>query len=195
MQTFTWRRRAFERMDAQTHACHGSLAGWEKPGVLCMFHWGAGMWALRHAQAHGMHANALVAPCQQGALPGRPVVYWYARVRTGMVTRVLKRQTLDVSDFASCFARALMQGEQILLPLMSRQIKSQRASRTANCRNERAGTQRASALGGGAKEYLSRCTTQVLAMRPANGTCPFRLFPQFETLEGAAEGFLCAWTN
>lgn len=83
-------------------------------GVLCMFHWGAGMWALRHAQANGMEANALVAPVKKAHYPGRPVAYWYARARTGMVTRVLKRQTLDVSMTLRPALRALSQNEQVL---------------------------------------------------------------------------------
>lgn len=95
-----------------------SVSGnWPAPrqaAILCMFHWGAGMWALRHACAHGMHANALVAPVNRAHYPGRPVAYWYARARTGMVTRVLERQTLDVSTTLRPALRALIQNEQVL---------------------------------------------------------------------------------
>lgn len=86
----------------------------DQAGVLCMFHWGAGMWALRHARANGLHCNALVSHVNKALFPGRPVAYWYAVARTRMVTKVLGRQTLDVSATLRPAMRALTQNEQVL---------------------------------------------------------------------------------
>lgn len=163
----------------------------EKPGVLCMFHWGAGMWALRHAQAHGMHANALVAPVNKAHYPGRPVVYWYARVRTGMVTRVLKRQTLDVSLTLRPALRALMQGEQILAAI---DVPSDQVAASIPLRIAGMNALVPSGLLRLAVERRIPVTLYNTGFSYETGErhLSIQTFPQFETLEGAAEGlFVC----
>ena len=91
----------------------GNWPAVSQAGVLCTFHWGAGMWALRHTHANGMRAHALVAPVNKAHYPGRPVAYWYARARTGMVAKVLGRPTLDVSATLRPALRTLMQNGQV----------------------------------------------------------------------------------
>lgn len=91
----------------------GNWPAVSQAGVLCTFHWGAGMWALRHTHANGMRAHALVAPVNKAHYPGRPVAYWYARARTGMVAKVLGRPTLDVSATLRPALRTLTQNGQV----------------------------------------------------------------------------------
>ena len=83
-------------------------------GVLCTFHWGAGMWGLRHAHSRGLVAHALVAPLDGAHFRGRAVLHWYARARTAEVARALGCPTLDVSASLRPALRALREGEQVL---------------------------------------------------------------------------------
>ena len=86
-----------------------------RAAILCTFHWSAGMWGLRSAAHAGLHPRALVAPLDQAAFRGRTVLGWYARARTGEVTRVLGQQALDVSQSLRPVIRALRADEQIVL--------------------------------------------------------------------------------
>lgn len=83
-------------------------------GMLCSFHWGAGMWGLRHAAHAGLHAHALVAPLDQATYRGRWVLGWYARARTHEVERALRRPVMEVSRSLRSVLRALEAGEQVL---------------------------------------------------------------------------------
>lgn len=86
----------------------------DEAAVLCTFHWGAGMWGLRHAAAAGLRAHALVAPLSGDHFRGRTVLGWYARARTAEVARALGQPTLDVSASLRPAIRALRAGEQVL---------------------------------------------------------------------------------
>ncbi len=158
-----------------------------KPGILCMFHWGAGMWALRHAQANGMHANALVAPVDKAHYPGRPVAYWYARTRTGMVTKVLGRQTLDVSLTLRPALRALMQNEQVLAAI---DVPSDQVAASIPLRIAGMNALVPSALLRVAVERKIPITLYNTGFSYETGqrSLTIQTFVLFETLEAAAEG-------
>jgi hypothetical protein len=85
-----------------------------QPGLICTFHWGAGMWGLRHARASGLTAHALVAPLAGAHFEGRRILSWYARTRTGEVARSLGCPTLDISASLKPALRALRRGEQVV---------------------------------------------------------------------------------
>lgn len=90
---------------------------WPTPGtaaLLCTFHWGAGMWGLRHAALSGMHGHPLVAPLQGTHFTGRSVLYWYARRRTACVGRMVEQEPLDVSASLRPVLRALRVNEQVM---------------------------------------------------------------------------------
>ncbi|MDL2338649.1 MAG: hypothetical protein QFE16_12480 [Pseudomonadota bacterium] len=90
---------------------------WPAPGraaVLCTFHWGAGMWALRHAPSVGLHAHMMVAPPRGAHFDGRTVSRLYAVERTASIARALGRPTLDVSASLRPALRALNQHEQVI---------------------------------------------------------------------------------
>jgi phosphatidylinositol dimannoside acyltransferase len=85
-----------------------------EPGLICTFHWGAGMWGLRHACASGLKAHALVAPLQGEHFAGRRVLLAYARARTAEVARSLGCATLDISASLRPALQALKRGDQVI---------------------------------------------------------------------------------
>ena len=97
---------------------HVAVEGqWPDPGqamLLLTFHWGAGMWALRHAAEHGVHAHALAATPTRAHFAGRTVWYHYIRTRVASVARIFRRPTLDVSASLRPALQALQNQEQIL---------------------------------------------------------------------------------
>jgi len=98
---------------------HLAIEGqWPAPGqpaLLLTFHWGAGMWALRHAGSAGLHVNALIAPITRENFAGRRVLFRYAKARTLAVAKALGRPFLDVSAVGMRgVLRALARNEQVL---------------------------------------------------------------------------------
>ena len=90
---------------------------WTAPDVaaiLCTFHWGAGMWGLRHAALSGIKGHPLVAPILPEHFAGRSVLYWYVRKRTACVGRMVENSPLDVSASLRPVLRALRMGEQVM---------------------------------------------------------------------------------
>jgi hypothetical protein len=85
-----------------------------QPGIIFTFHWGAGMWGLRHARASGLKAHALVAPLQGAHFAGRSVLHAYARARTAEVAKALGCATLDTSTSLRPALEALRRGEQVM---------------------------------------------------------------------------------
>ena len=97
---------------------HVSVQGhWPMPGqtaVLCTFHWGAGMWGLRDAHAHGLHGHALAAVPQREHLRGRPLLWWYAQWRTRTSARALGGEIVDVNASMKGAVRHLADGGQLV---------------------------------------------------------------------------------
>lgn len=86
----------------------------DQAAILCTFHWGAGMWGLRHAGAAGGKGHALVAPFDRSHFAGRWVLYHYAKARIASVAAALNSETLDVSRSLRPALRALRANEQVL---------------------------------------------------------------------------------
>ena len=90
---------------------------WPAPGnaaLLCTFHWGAGMWGLRHAAQAGLQPHALVAATEGEPFRGRTVLRAYARWRTAQVQQTLGQQPLDVSGSLRPAVQALKQNQVLL---------------------------------------------------------------------------------
>ncbi|MFY3382643.1 hypothetical protein [Paracidovorax sp. MALMAid1276] len=90
---------------------------WPEPGraaLLFTFHWGAGMWGLRHASRSGLMPRALVASTGGAPFAGRAVLGWYARARTACVMRALRCEPLDVSGSLRPAIKTLREGGQVL---------------------------------------------------------------------------------
>jgi hypothetical protein len=81
--------------------------------LLCSFHWGAGMWALRSLTAHGLHGHALVAEHKREYFPGQSVRYGYYGLRNREVARALRREPIAMTRPRGIM-RTLDGGEQIV---------------------------------------------------------------------------------
>lgn len=100
-----WMRR---HMDVEGH--------WPEPGkasILCTFHWGAGLWALRHAGASGLRAHALVGPQRPEMYPGHRLRYAYFLARNRAVRDALGTEPLDITGSLRPILKALKAGEQV----------------------------------------------------------------------------------
>ena len=86
----------------------------ETAGILCSFHWGAGMWGLRHAHSKGLQVHALVAAMEGAPFAGRRVLQWYARARTRSVQRALGHVPLVASGSLRPVIQTLRRNEQVL---------------------------------------------------------------------------------
>ena len=82
--------------------------------IFCTFHWGAGMWALRHAAAAGVHAHMFVAEPTTAAFQGRTVLRRYIVARLNSIARSLKRSTLDASATMRHALNALRADEALM---------------------------------------------------------------------------------
>ena len=86
----------------------------DAPGIFCTFHWGAGMWGLRHAHSTGLQGHALVAAMEGTPFAGRRVLQWYVKARTRSVESALGRLPLVVSGSLRPVIQALRRNEQVL---------------------------------------------------------------------------------
>jgi hypothetical protein len=82
--------------------------------ILCTFHWGAGMWGLRHAGASGLKPHALVAPLERAAFPHNTVLYHYYRLRNRAVQRALGSAPIDATKGLRRVVSALRTDEQVM---------------------------------------------------------------------------------
>ena len=90
---------------------------WPAPGQPCIcltFHWGAGMWGLRHASQSGLQLHALVASLDPAHFAGRWVLYHYARARTKAVQLALGQPPLELEKNFRPLIKALRQQQQVL---------------------------------------------------------------------------------
>ena len=84
-----------------------------EPAILCTFHWGAGMWALRHVAAQGLHVHLLIAPLSRAPFAGRTIAYWYYRRRIDAIPRALGRAPIEATKSPRPVLKALRSGEQV----------------------------------------------------------------------------------
>lgn len=90
---------------------------WPDPGkaaLLCTFHWGAGMWALRHAAQAGLRAQMMVAQPRRAGFAGRAILYRYIVARIGSIDRILGRPSLDAEKGLRGALKALRASEQLM---------------------------------------------------------------------------------
>ncbi|MEO7548666.1 MAG: hypothetical protein ABIT82_09610, partial [Ramlibacter sp.] len=82
--------------------------------ILCTFHWGAGMWALRHAGSAGRNAHALVAPHVRENFRGQSLRYHYYRARNRENTRALGTEPIEATVMPRTLMRALRAQQQVM---------------------------------------------------------------------------------
>ncbi|AVP58846.1 lysophospholipid acyltransferase family protein [Pulveribacter suum] len=91
---------------------------WEATGqaaLLWTFHWGMGMWALRHARAHGLRAPMVLAAPGGPDFVGRAVFGWYIRSRMRSVELALDEPVIFVPGGMAGVRSALEQGRQVVV--------------------------------------------------------------------------------
>lgn len=89
---------------------------WPGPGqaaILCTFHWGAGLWALRHAAMHGLRVHLMIAQRSRAPFNGRTIRYWYYCRRINAIPRALGRDPIEATRSPRTVLRALRGGEQV----------------------------------------------------------------------------------
>jgi lauroyl/myristoyl acyltransferase len=129
---FEWarRRRLVTLIDhADFYLMHTRSAAWLKrhvqvqgvwpsgqgPALLCTFHWGASMWALRHARMAGVRAHFVLASTDKAFFKGRPVLHAYVSARTAQCSAELGTVILDASSsLRASFSKILTNREQIM---------------------------------------------------------------------------------
>ena len=108
---FCWRP---DRWMQRHVAVHGAWQGAGSAGLLWTFHWGAGLWALRHAWAAGMRAHMVLAPPLGPDFAGRSVFGRYVRARMRSVHRALERPVIFVPGARAALRGALQGGAQVV---------------------------------------------------------------------------------
>jgi len=108
---------ALSRSDAWLKKHMHAMGEWpfeRRAAIFCTFHWGAGMWALRHAAAAGVHAHMLVAEPTSAAFKGRTTYHRYIRSRIASIARILRRPTFDSETAMRHALTALRGGEPLM---------------------------------------------------------------------------------
>ncbi len=91
----------------------GQWAVQGQAALLVTFHWGCGMWAQRHAHAHGLLPHTLVASPQ--GLRGRTVLRWYIGQRLRTLERAEGRPVIHVPGPMRTLRRAWGAQEQVVV--------------------------------------------------------------------------------
>lgn len=102
-----------DRWMARHVIAEGSWPEPQQSAILCTFHWGAGMWALRHVAAHGLHVHLLIAPHSRAQFKDRAVRYWYYTRRINAIPRALGRPFIEATKSPRPVLGALRKGEQV----------------------------------------------------------------------------------
>jgi phosphatidylinositol dimannoside acyltransferase len=86
-----------------------------KAAILCTFHWGANMWAMRHMYQNGMHAHLLHGSLDKVHFKGRPVLHAYLKARAAGGDRELGRTRLNIgTKLRSVLLKIIADQEQII---------------------------------------------------------------------------------
>lgn len=124
-----WHRRLVQLVDHADHYLHrtrsdawlrryvqvqGDWLAQGPPAMLFTFHWGAGMWGLRHASQAGLRVHALAAPAEGPAFVGRWVLRRYAQARLRSVEQALQTPLVLVPKGLRKLRDVLEKKEQIL---------------------------------------------------------------------------------
>lgn len=91
---------------------------WEPGGraaLLWTFHWGMGMWALRHARTQGLHAPMVLAAPHGPDFVGRTVFGCYVRARMRSVELALGEPVIFVPGGMAGVREALAGGKQVIV--------------------------------------------------------------------------------
>lgn len=106
-RSVAWMRR---HVDVQGQwDCQGQAA------LLWTFHWGMGMWALRHAREHGLHAPMVLAAPSGPDFVGRTVFGRYVRARMRSVALALAEPVIFVPGGMAEVRHAIARQQQVIV--------------------------------------------------------------------------------
>ena len=91
----------------------GEWMGGEQAGMLWTFHWGMGMWALRHAREQGMRVQIVLAAPVGPDFAGRHIFGRYIQARMRSVERALESKIIFVPGGMSGIRQALADNRQL----------------------------------------------------------------------------------
>lgn len=140
-QEWLWQRKLTTLIDHADHYLSRTRPGswmdrymdvsgaWPSPGrpaVALTFHWGGGMWAMRHAGRCGVQGQMLVAPLESEQFRGRWVLHRYIRSRMVTVAGTMHRPFIDVSQGMAPILAAIDRGDHVhaVIDVPSDQVNS-----------------------------------------------------------------------
>lgn len=85
----------------------------DEAALVLTFHWGAGMWGLRHGARAGLKGHMLVAALESAHFAGRSILHRYIKARTRSIALALKQPFFDVASDMRPLFKALRNSEQI----------------------------------------------------------------------------------
>ncbi len=88
-----------------------------RPGLVVTFHWGVGLWLMRHAAACGLHPHLLAAGPQGPAFDGRWVLRRYVCARLATVERAAGRAAITTGGAMQRVLGVLRANEQVVVVL------------------------------------------------------------------------------
>lgn len=89
----------------------------DKAGFLCCFHWGAGIWSLRHARAAGLKPHMMLARFDRRQYADQPMVLINAWMRIAGVAGTTGRPTIDPVGARQNIQAVLAAHEQVSVVL------------------------------------------------------------------------------
>ena len=92
----------------------GTWPATDAPGLLLTFHWGAGMWAQRHAGAAGVKASMMVDAAKPEFFQGHWVLFKYIQARIRSIELALHTPTVDAGKNLRPVLATLRRKESIM---------------------------------------------------------------------------------
>ncbi len=100
---------------------------WPEPPFLAItFHWGAGLWSLRHLRSQGIITAFLSARFDKKSFANRLAAYYYSRLRTWEVERVGLSKVIYKGGSVPRLLKALHQGKSVvaLIDVSPREVRT-----------------------------------------------------------------------
>ena len=103
--------------------------GWpqgNEPFLAITFHWGAGMWSLRHLRAQGRKIAVLIRGFDKISFSGTRIRYWYAKLRTFGVVRAGVENLIFINGNSIFKLRKALRSGSCLVGLFDVSVEQQR---------------------------------------------------------------------
>lgn len=110
---------SLSRSDAWLHKWVDVSGQWPQRGpfLAAFFHWGAGLWGLRHLRASGSHASFLSIHFDRQTFRAAPLRYWYARLRAWETGRAAAHPIIYTGSAPAAMRRLYRDGKNVTAAL------------------------------------------------------------------------------